>query len=135
VTTALARDLEGLIRTEPAVYASRTCRETMRVMFQHPESKSIVVCNAANEPLGALMSERFFLRATDQIGMDFFYSDPVTKLMNRSPLVLDITAPLEAALTAAHSRPDDAKNDCVIVTRGGKYAGVAYPSDLLRCLQ
>ncbi|MFC3747586.1 hypothetical protein [Paenibacillus sp. GCM10012306] len=135
MTTAILNDLAGLIRTEPAVYASRTCRETLRVMFQHPEAKSIVVCNAANEPLGLLMSEHFFLRATGRVGADSFYSEPVLKLMNKTPLMFDIEAPLETVMAAATNRPTEFKDDCVIVTRNGKYAGVAYPSDLLRCLQ
>ncbi|GGF87943.1 hypothetical protein GCM10010912_36480 [Paenibacillus albidus] len=135
MTTALVNRLAGLMRTAPAVYASRTCRETLRVMFQHPESKCLVVCNAANEPLGLLMSEPFFLRATGRLGRDMFYTEPVTKQMNAQPLIVDLSAPLDSVLSAALNRPDSLRSDALILTRSGKYAGVVYPSDLLRCQQ
>jgi signal-transduction protein with cAMP-binding, CBS, and nucleotidyltransferase domain len=135
MTTALVKELSGIIRSAPAVFASRTCRETLRVMFQHPESKCIVVCDAANEPLGLLMSERFFLKASGRFGMDLFYTEPVMKLMHTKPLIADISAPLESVLAEAMNRPEAVKNDCIIITRNGKLAGVVYPSDLLRCLQ
>jgi len=132
MTTTLVKDLSNIIRSAPAIFASRTCRETLRVMFQHPESKCIVVCNAMNEPLGLLMSERFFLKATGRTGLDLFYREPAMKLMSKNPLLFDISTPHEAVLAAAMNRPDPFKNDCVIITRKGKFAGVVYPTDLIR---
>ncbi|AWV36081.1 CBS domain-containing protein [Paenibacillus sp. FSL H7-0716] len=132
MTTALVNDLTGIVRSAPAIFASRTCREALRVMFQHPESKCIVVCNAMNEPLGMLMSERFFLKATGRSGVDLFYREPAMKLMNKTPLILDISTPLDMVLSLAMNRPDPMKNDCVIITRKGKFVGVAYTSDLIR---
>lgn len=132
MSTALINDLSSFVRSAPAVFATRTCRETLRVMFQHPESKCIVVCNATNEPLGLLMSERFFLKATGRSGMDQFYREPVMKLMNKNALIFDISTPLECILPVAMNRPDAIKNDCVIITRNGKLAGIIQPSDLLR---
>ncbi|MNB86450.1 hypothetical protein D3C75_333940 [compost metagenome] len=132
MTTALVNDLTGIVRSAPAIFASRTCREALRVMFQHPESKCIVVCNAMNEPLGLLMSERFFLKATGRSGVDLFYREPAMKLMNKTPLILDISTPLDTVLSLAMNRPDPMKNDCVIITRKGKFVGVAYTSNLIR---
>ncbi|MEK4454837.1 CBS domain-containing protein [Paenibacillus sp. FSL L8-0506] len=132
MTTALVNDLTGIVRSAPAIFASRTCREALRVMFQHPESKCIVVCNAMNEPLGLLMSERFFLKATGRSGVDLFYREPAMKLMNKTPLILDISTPLDTVLSLAMNHPDPMKNDCVIITRKGKFVGVAYTSDLIR---
>lgn len=132
MTTVLVNDLTGIVRSAPAIFASRTCREALRVMFQYPESKCIVVCNAMNEPLGLLMSERFFLKATGRSGVDLFYREPAMKLMNKTPLILDISTPLDTVLSLAMNRPDPMKSDCVIITRKGKFAGVAYTSDLIR---
>lgn len=131
MSTVLINDLSGCVRNAPAVFATRTCRETLRVMFQHPESKCIVVCDATNEPLGLLMSDRFFLKATGRSGMDLFYKEPVMKLMNKNALIFELSTPLELVLAAAMNRPDPMKKDCVIITRNGKFAGVVHPSDLL----
>lgn len=131
MSTVLASELSAILRSAPSVSASITCRETMRVMFQHPESKCIVVCNAGNEPVGLLMCERFFLKATGRMGMDHFYRESVTKLMHRKPLITDIAVPVKSVLAEAMNRPEIMKNDCIIITSEGKFAGVVYPSDLL----
>lgn len=124
MSSVLASELSAIVRSAPSVPAALTCRETMRVMFQYPESKCIVVCNDVNEPVGLLMCERFFLRATGRLGIDHFYRESVTKLMNRKPLTVDFAAPLESVALEAM------QDDCIIVTREGKFTGVLYTSDL-----
>ncbi|MCL6601838.1 MAG: hypothetical protein K6T94_03105 [Paenibacillus sp.] len=132
MTIALEKELAGRLRSAPVVSASCTCREALRVMFQHPESKCIVVCNPNNEPLGLLMSERFFLIATGRLGIDLFYRESVVNFMNRRPLIADTTTPLELLRTEAMSRPEMYTNDCIIITRKDTYAGVVNASDLFR---
>ncbi|MHA6532740.1 CBS domain-containing protein [Paenibacillus sp. BAC0078] len=126
-----ANELSAILRMAPSVPASSTCRESLRVMFQHPEAKCIVVCNTHNEPVGLLMCERFFLKVTGRTGMDLFYRESVTKLMNRKPLIADISAPPALVLTEAMNRPDTLKQDCIIITSNGTFAGVVYTSDLI----
>ncbi|UQZ33807.1 hypothetical protein C2I18_09875 [Paenibacillus sp. PK3_47] len=130
MSTISVSGLSAILRSAPSVSLSHTCRETLRVMFQHPESKCIVVCNPSDEPAGLLMSERFFLKATGRKGTGHFYRESVTKLMNRAPLTADIYAPLASLYEEAMRRPDVMKNDCIIITDKGKFTGVVYPSDL-----
>ncbi|MNC79412.1 hypothetical protein D3C75_1318870 [compost metagenome] len=52
--------------------------------------------------------------------------------MNRKPLTVDIFTPPEHVLTSALERPEAMKNDCIIVTEEGAFAGVVYVSDLTR---
>lgn len=131
MSTVSFTGLSGILRSAPAVSSSLTCRETLRVMFQHPESKCIVVCNAGNEPVGLLMSTRFFLKATGRGGTDHFYRESVTRLMNHAPLIADISASHASVYAKAMNRPDAVKNDCIIITQQGKFSGVVYPSDLI----
>ncbi|MBW4081627.1 CBS domain-containing protein [Paenibacillus sp. S150] len=131
MSTIAANEYSAMVRIAPSVPASYTCRETLRVMFQHPEAKCIVVCNTDNEPVGLLMCERFFLKVTGRMGMDHFYRESVTKLMNRKPLIADISAPPESVALKASQRPEMMKNDCIIVTENGTFAGVVYASDLI----
>ncbi|MDQ0192149.1 CBS domain-containing protein [Paenibacillus wynnii] len=132
MTTALEKELISNVRSAPVIPASCTCREALRVMFQHPESKCIVVCNAENEPLGLLMSERFFLIAAGRLGIGLFYREPVVNYMNRNPLITDIAAPLESLRTDAMNRLEMNRGDCVVVTSKGKFTGVVYIADLIR---
>lgn len=76
------------------------------------------------------MCDRFFLAATGRMGMDYFYRESVTRLMNRKPLIADIDTSPESLWAAAMGRADTHKADCIIVTREGQYAGVIHTSDL-----
>lgn len=130
MTTAYVKDLAGIVRSAPVVSATHTCRETLRVLFQHPESKCIVVCNAEKEPLGLIMSEDFFLKASGRHGVDMFYREPVVNYMNGSPLMADIATPPEDLRIDMVGRPDAFKNNFVIVTQDNKFNGIAYAADL-----
>jgi len=131
MTTALEKELAALVRTAPVIRPTSTCRETLRVLFQHPESKGIVVCNPSNEPLGLVMSERFFLIASGRDGVDLFYKEPIVNYMNRTPLTADISTSLESLRNEVINRPEMVRNECLIVTQNGKFIGVVYASELL----
>lgn len=131
MSNVLTSEWSTVIRSAPSVPASLTCRETLRVMFQHPESKCIVVCNEGNEPVGLLMCERFFLKATGRLGTDHFYRESITRLMIHNPLIADLSAPAVSVMAEAMNRPEMMRNDCIIITSQGKLAGVVYPSDML----
>ncbi|MDT3427971.1 signal-transduction protein with cAMP-binding, CBS, and nucleotidyltransferase domain [Paenibacillus forsythiae] len=128
--TSAALKLADLMRPAPVVYDHRTCRQALRLMFEHPESKCLVLCNAADEPVGLLMSENFLLQATGRFGMDTFYREPAMKLAHNNPLIVDIAADPHAVLATAMDRHPKQQNDCIIVTDHGKLAGVVYVSDL-----
>ncbi|KHL94028.1 hypothetical protein QW71_20370 [Paenibacillus sp. IHB B 3415] len=131
MTTASTTNLSAILRQAPAVLPSLTCREALRVLFQHPESKCIIVRSSSNEPVGLIMCERFFLKATGRMGMDRFYHEPVSQLMNRKPLVADISTPAETLWAEAMQRPEPMRNDCIIVTDQGRIAGILHPAELL----
>ena len=130
--TASTTDLSALIRQAPSILPSMTCREALRVLFQHPESKCIIVRSPDNEPVGLIMCERFFLKATGRMGMDRFYHEPVSQLMNRKPLVAELSTPAESLWAEAMKRPEPMRNDCIIITDNGKITGTIRPADLLR---
>jgi CBS domain-containing protein len=132
MSTALVKELKDILRSAPVIDTSSTCRDALRVMFQHPESKCMVVCNGGNEPLGLLMSESFYLEASGRHGTDMFYREPVIKYMNTKPLIADLNTPKELLSITTASRPNPHNNDCVIITLSGKFAGVVSISDLLR---
>ncbi|WNS42698.1 CBS domain-containing protein [Paenibacillus sp. MMS20-IR301] len=132
MTITSTAGLSAILRQAPAISPSLTCREALRVQFQHPESKCIVVRSSSNEPVGLIMCERFFLKATGRMGIDQFYNEPVSKLMNRSPLTADISASPESLWAEAMQRPEAMRQDCIIVTDNGRIAGILHPAELLR---
>ncbi|NGM82343.1 hypothetical protein G5B47_07930 [Paenibacillus sp. 7124] len=129
-TASTASKLAEIIRPVPVVLDRRTCRQALRTMFEHPESKCLVLCNAAGEPVGLLMSEKFLLAATGRGETDSFYKEPVMKLAHVHPLIVDISSAPRKVLAMALGRNPMDWNDAIIVTDGGKLAGVVYVSDL-----
>ncbi|BCG61309.1 hypothetical protein [Paenibacillus sp. URB8-2] len=123
--------LAEIMRPVPVVLDHHTCRQTLRTMFEHPESKCLVLCNTAEKPVGLLMSEKFYLVATGRLGTDTFYREPAMKLAHKHPLIVDIACEPHTVLAMALDRNPIHRNDSIIVTDCGKLAGVLYVSDLL----
>ncbi|WP_156934163.1 CBS domain-containing protein [Paenibacillus zanthoxyli] len=132
-TTAISTTvkLADIMRPAPIVYDYSTCRQALRLMFNHPESKCLVLCSPADEPVGLLMSEKFFLKVSGRFGMDTFYKEPAMKFAQKDPLIVDITTEPSAVLAMAMDRHPMQQNDSIIITDGGKLAGAVYVSDLL----
>lgn len=122
--------MNDFVREAPRVYTSQSCRETEKILLQNPESECIVVCDKSERPVGLVMCDRFFLKLHTPFGFEMFYRESVIKLMNRTPLIVDINSSIDELLVAAAKRPDGHRNDCVIVTAQGKISGVLCASDL-----
>ncbi|MGF7047522.1 hypothetical protein J2T13_002027 [Paenibacillus sp. DS2015] len=121
--------LTELVHQSPTVFTSQNCKETLAIVYAYPESECIVVSNHNNMPLGLIHCDKFFLKLTGRFGMDMFYRESVTKLMNRNPLIIDIQCTIETLLDLLALRPYYARNDSIIVTKQGKIAGTVHPSD------
>ena len=132
MTATLSATLQELVRPVPTLKPSATCREALRLMFQHPEARCMAVCSREGGPVGLLMNERFFLRSAGSTGSAMPYHEPVSSLMNRMPLTVDIEMPLESVKELAAARALPFRSDCIIVTDQGRFCGVVYAGDLDR---
>ncbi|MCA0754832.1 hypothetical protein KP806_07200 [Paenibacillus sp. N4] len=124
--------LHTFLRDAPAISGKLTCRETIAVFKRHPDSECAVVTDENHAPVGLMMRNRFFLKLGHRFSADLFYDKPVTKLMDAEALTVDCGCEPQHLIDRALGRHDSVLYDCVIVTRGGRLAGVLTVSDLLK---
>ncbi|MNI44446.1 hypothetical protein D3C73_988220 [compost metagenome] len=126
--------IKNYVQFAPKVRNTTSCRDTTRVMFSYPESPCIVVCDKRDVPVGLIMCDKFYLTICSRSGMDHYYHSPITKLMNRTPDVMDINDSLKQAAAVVAQRPNGMRNDSIIITNNGQYAGVIRTSDIQNLL-
>lgn len=124
--------LHAFLREAPAISGQLTCRETIAVFKRNPDSECVVVTDEKDAPVGLMMRNRFFLKLGHRFSADLYYDKPVTKLMDAEPLMIDDGCEPQQLIDRALGRHDSVLYDCVIVTRGGRLAGVLTVSDLLK---
>jgi methyl-accepting chemotaxis protein len=120
-----------LIRRVPFVYTNQKCKDTLRVLFAHPEAECIVVCNEAYQPVGIVNCGTFYLRIIGVMGMDSLYMEPITKLMKRYPIIVEEGMQLQSIREKFTSRKERNHEEHIIVMKQGKLSGVIKGSDLL----
>lgn len=133
ITTQAAstsRGVSSLLRPAPVLREQQTCREAIRLMFEHPESKCIVICDEGDRPVGLLMSEPFFLRATGRSGADSFYRESALGQAQTHLLTADIESDPAEIMARLLERHPAQQNDSILITRNGKLAGTLTPADL-----
>ncbi|WP_248924729.1 bifunctional diguanylate cyclase/phosphodiesterase [Paenibacillus hamazuiensis] len=85
-------------------------------------------------PVGLVMRERLFQQLAGQYGFSLFWNRSVDQLMDKQPLIVDEQTPVEHVSQLATSRDIDNLYDLVIITSGGKMAGVASIRSILESI-
>ncbi|KQO17963.1 methyl-accepting chemotaxis protein [Paenibacillus sp. Leaf72] len=127
-----AARLADFIRQAPIVREERTCKETIAVFKQHPESECVVVCDAADRVKGLMMRNRFFLKLGHRFSADLYYEKPITVMMDATPLIIDYESAPDHLIERALNRQEKVLYDCVLVTDADKFTGVLTVADLLK---
>lgn len=123
------------IRSAPAITASQSCKETIALFKQYPDSECIVVCDGGvkkDKPVGLMMRNQFFMRLSQRFGVDLYYEKPISELMDPSPLIVDGNHSPQQLIDSALKREDSVLYNCVIVTNDEQMIGILTVSDLLR---
>lgn len=127
-----AAQLADFIRQAPFVREERTCKETIAVFKQHPESECVVICDAAGRVKGLMMRNRFFLKLGHRFSADLYYEKPITVMMDAAPLIIDMDSAPEHLIERALNRQEKVLYDCVLVTEDDKFIGILTVADLLK---
>jgi len=123
--------LRQFVRQSPIVSAVDTCREVAQVFERYPDAECITVATDDLQPEGLVMRDRFFRQLSRRFGMELYYDRPITCLMTREPLCVELSSSAQLLIEEALTREDRTLYDCVLVTSYGKVAGILTVSDLL----
>ncbi|MFT8888406.1 MAG: diguanylate cyclase [Ethanoligenens sp.] len=66
-----------------------------------------------------------------QYGYSLYARRPISVIMDRRPLVVDFQMPVDMVAKMAMARPAEKLYDCIVVTHGGRYAGIVTIKALL----
>jgi len=92
---------------------------------------AVVISNEI--PVGLIMRERLFQQLAGQYGFSLFWNRTIDQVMDCHPLIVDERTQVETVSQLATSR-DTNLYDLVIITSGGKMAGVASIRSILECI-
>ena len=99
-----------------------------------PDLMAIGVVNADNVPIGLVERNQFSLKMAGAYGRALYGGRPVANIMDRTPLIVDHAAVVsDFAGAALKSQPSDLLKG-IIVTRDGRYAGVATITAVLKAI-
>ncbi|MFC4596903.1 methyl-accepting chemotaxis protein [Cohnella hongkongensis] len=91
----------------------------------------VVVCDERKRPVGLIMKDRFFRRLGTLYGQSLYGHRPVSMLMDDAPMLADLSIDPQELIDRALSRGEETFYDAVVLTDGGKLAGVLTVNDLL----
>ena len=122
-----------LLQPVSPVAASESVRELLRIFSENEERTSIPVVESGH-PVGIVRRARLFLILSKPLHMEVYGRKPVSAVMETDPLCVDVGLRLEQVshLLTAHSKLRLEHE--FILTREGRYEGMARTMDLLKRL-
>ncbi|MEI7024808.1 GGDEF domain-containing protein [Paenibacillus sp. y28] len=99
--------------------------------FRRNENETGCVIVRDEMPVGMVMKEKLFQQLSAQYGLPLFWSRPIAQIMDKQPLIVDESKPVELVSQLAMGREHAKLYDFVIVTKQGKLSGIATVRSIL----
>lgn len=84
--------------------------------------------------LGVIQRDKFYSSLATRYGMSLYTERPVTWLMDKNPLLIEETTPIEVASSLAMARTDGQLYDGIVVIRQQKPVGVVRVASLIKAM-
>lgn len=97
------------------------------------EALGTVILNG-RQPVGLVMREKLFQQLAGHYGISLYWNRPITHLMDRTPLIVEESAPIETVSQMAMSREKNRLYDLVVITSKDKMLGVASIQTILEAI-
>lgn len=104
------------------VYESMAPAITVKSYLDKTNLKSVCICEN-NCPVGLVMKHNLDACLSGKYGFALYSNKPISRIMNTTPLIVDLYTPISVVAKTAMGRSDDQLFDDVIVTKGSKYFG------------
>lgn len=123
-----------LARPSVTLSPAHSCRDAIVRFQSDSDLNAIPVLDEAQRPIGLLRSAQVFRRSTERFFDELFGRRSCTELMDRDPLVFDVSASLRQMSEAVSQQDDRLLGDGFLLTRQGVFAGVGRSSELMRAV-
>lgn len=111
----------------------RPISEVANFFKQHEEESGCVILNG-QQPVGLVMRETLFQQLAGQYGVSLYWNRPIEQLMDRNPLIVEDTVPIETVSQMSMSREKSRLYDLIIITSKEKMLGVASVQTILESI-
>lgn len=123
-------NVETFLRQPVLLSPKQTCEEAYNY-FHNESDECAVICEDGQIPIGLIMKDWFFRQMGTMFGPSLFFRKSVTRVMDRSPLILERTTPIQRIIDLALGRSEQYLYDCIIITDNHRLLGILTCSDLL----
>jgi signal transduction histidine kinase/DNA-binding response OmpR family regulator len=112
-----------LVEEAKVVSPLEPVRQVKDILGEEDPLKAVVVAEE-DRPLGLVMSFNLNRTLSQRFGLSLYWEQPVFKVMDSEPLIVEADLPVEAAASQAMARSKDKVYDSVIVTQKGAFHGI-----------
>ncbi len=124
--------VRNLVRSLAPINVAAPGAEAFARFSEDPHLLAVAVVNAEGAPRGLLTRAGFALKMADRFGRALYEKRPVSILLEREPLTIDVEAPLGALNALILGGGDGSLLDGFIGLKDGRYFGVGTGLDVLR---
>ncbi|MEO5624405.1 MAG: CBS domain-containing protein, partial [Dokdonella sp.] len=138
VVTATAGDLASLLLATAPVDPATTVLDVAQLFLQsrHAGLLSLPIVAADSKPLGVISRYELMRIFLMPYGRELFGRRPIIALMDRAPLLLPLSTPInDAARTIAMHIKSPITDDFVLVDEAGAYLGTGLVLDVLHAVE
>ncbi|PKM08842.1 MAG: diguanylate phosphodiesterase [Gammaproteobacteria bacterium HGW-Gammaproteobacteria-5] len=124
--------LDSLLMPVPGVNQNESVNQVLARFHQQASLNSLAVLNDDMEPVGTVHCHSLSQTMLKPFASELHGRKPISKLMDRDYLVVDIQQSLERVSRLLTSRARQRMEEDFIILRDGKYAGLGRVIDVLR---
>lgn len=128
--TPITMPVGEIAQQEPGFPSSTLGYAAIDHFNRYPNSQGFAIIDD-EQPVGLLMKGKLLASLATQYGVAVYMNRPVRSLMDKNPLVVDYSTPIEVVSKSALSRKDDDIYDYILVTKDDKYFGTVTVKKLL----
>lgn len=116
--------ISNLVRTDNhLVFEPMIQSGSVKKIIQESTYRSACICEY-DRPVGLVMQDKINASLSTQFGYSLYSAQPIGKIMDKHPLVVDAYMPINTVAKNAMGRSDDNLYDDIVVTKGGRFYGL-----------
>lgn len=107
--------------------------EVADYFYRHEDVPGTVIVDGP-QPVGLVMRENLFQQLAGQYGVSLYWNRPISQLMDKNPLIVNESMPIESVSQLAMAREMNRLYDLVIIASQEKLLGVASIRAILEAI-
>ncbi|MEF3303768.1 bifunctional diguanylate cyclase/phosphodiesterase [Paenibacillus sp. GYB003] len=124
----------GTIAAPSRLFEPETLISEVVRFFKENENEPAAVVVSDGVPAGLVMREKLFQQLAGQYGVPLYWNRPIVRLMDPNPLTVDERVPLDQVSRMTTAREANHLYDCVVITSGERFKGVASVRTILESI-